>query len=106
MRDAHDTTLSHTIQIAAQQLLPYTALGAVAPARLVNQVVVLLAHCRKLAELQEHELAMHRHGEAAKAVRSVLDTEAVVSLDQMIRDPKGTTASTVVKVDFDGGRKK
>ncbi len=105
MRDIHDTTLSHNIQIAAQKLLPYTALGAVAPASLVNQVVVLLAHCRKLAELQEHELAMHRHGEAAKAVRSVMETEAVVSLDHLIRDPAGTTAGTIVKVDFEKGKK-
>lgn len=105
MRDIHDTTVSRNVQLAAQKLLPYTALGTTAPVGLINEVVILLAHCRKFAELQEHELAMHRHGEALKAVRTAMDTEAVVSLDQLIRDPKGATVGKVVKVDFDKGKK-
>jgi hypothetical protein len=98
----HDTTLSSLILSVTKDVLPLTEPGITHSSAKAHDAVVKLAHALKLATLMEHELAMHRHGEVASAARSVMTAEAMTSFEQMVHDPKGT----VVKLDFDGGRKK
>lgn len=98
----HDTTLSTLILNITKDILPLTAGVVIGAPNHAHDAVVKLAHALKMATLMEHELAMHRHGEVASATRTVMAVEAMTALEEMVRDPKGT----VVKVDFDGGRKK
>ena len=98
----HDITLSSSIMNVTGRILPFTALGASMPSDTAHDIVIELAHLLKLASSMERELSVHRLSEAGILARGVLEGKASAAFEHLSRDPKGT----VVKVDFDGGRKK
>ncbi|WP_411035724.1 hypothetical protein [Shinella sp. BYT-45] len=98
----HDDTISNDIIDLVMMILPYTAPGKTMPATVAEQLVRRLSVLRRYATKVEMELSIHRLGEAGATARAGLDRESVVVLDEFLRDPEGK----VVKVDFDGGRKK
>lgn len=93
-----DTTLSTTILDVIKVVLPFTASGSAMPAGTAQDVVIKLSAAQKLATLVEQELAIHRFDEAGYSNRA-LAREAATAIEQ-------TVTSTVIQVDFDGGRKK
>lgn len=94
-----DTTLSTCILEVVKKVLPYTLPGAMMPSDVASDVVERLAGGMKLASLMEQELSVHRLGEAGMTARAVIEREIKAALDESV-------GGTVVKVDFDGGRKK
>lgn len=94
-----DTTLSTSILETIKIVLPYTANDNPMPTAIANHVVRRLSAALKLASLMEQELAIHRADEAGVSIRAFLSQEVQNALDDV-------TGDNIVKVDFEGGRKK
>lgn len=97
-----DVTLSSSIVNVTAKILPFTEEGKMMPAAVARDVVVELSIALRLASCMEQELSVHRLGEAGILARTTLEAEATTALGGLVTDPAGK----VIKLDFEGGRKK